>query len=80
MDEIAKIEKISVVCRKCESEVTFKINAHNEYNSLYNCPICGNAYGIDPEDNPIVKAGQVIGATARVKGAVIGFVCRGDEE
>lgn len=75
MNEIANIKKVNIFCNKCTSELTFNIDAHNEYNSVYNCPLCGSAYGLDPENNIIVKAKELITGAKQAKGARISFIC-----
>lgn len=75
IEDIANIKRIQVLCKKCKSELTFNIEAHSEYNGVYNCPLCGGVYGFDPEDNAIQRAKQLIAGTKQAKGAVVSFVC-----
>jgi transposase-like protein len=78
--QIKTIEKLSIECSKCKSELIFDIKTHNEYNSLYNCPLCGSTYGFDPEDNVIERAKQLVTKAKQVKGAEIRFICEEDED
>jgi len=78
MENVLNIKKVVVQCNHCNSEIRFDLDSSIKMRSLHSCPMCGTLYGIDPEDDVIVRAQDFIRSAKGVKGAKFSFLCEGE--
>ncbi len=75
MEKIVDIKRIVVLCKNCKSELRFNIDAPFSYRRVTACAVCGSSYGIDPEDDTIIRMQELIESVKKVKGAEFSFLC-----
>lgn len=75
MENVLNISKVVVECNHCKSEIRFDINSSINMKTPYACPMCGSLYGIDPEDDAMVRVRELMRSVKSTKGATFSFLC-----
>lgn len=75
---IINIKRLKLTCKNCLAEVTFDINARFSTRALRECSVCGVSYKIDADNNPIIKAQELLNSINENQDATFSFLCEED--
>jgi len=75
MEKIVDIQKIVIECNHCNTEIRFDVKTSIRHKSLYSCPMCGSLYGVDEDNDVILRVQELIKSLEDVKGATFSFLC-----
>ena len=72
---IVNIKRLKITCKNCLADVTFDINARFSNRALRECSVCGVSYRIDADNNPIIKAQELLNSINEHQDATFSFLC-----
>lgn len=76
-EQIVNIRKMKIECTECNSELIFDATQtlRSDRSLPHHCPMCGNNYGMNPDDNPIIIVQRLLKSVEQSKGATMSFLC-----